>query len=348
MARLGIIGATGAVGQECLSVLEGFGGLSKGIEEVRLYASGRSRGMSLKGGGKELEVEALETIAFEELDIAIFAVGNELSKEYVKKARETEGATTVIIDNSSAFRMEEHVPLVVPEVNGEILRKEHRLIANPNCSTAQLVMALMPLHREAGLERVVVSTYQSASGAGKEGVLALLDETREVMEGLEGGEKGQEIKEGERLHHHRLAFNVIPHIDRFEENGYTREELKLVNESRKILGIEELEISATAVRVPVLRGHSEAVTVDLARELSRGRVIDLLKEMPGVRVMEGEEDYPTALEGAGNDFTWVGRIRLDVTRPKTVHFWVVSDNLRKGAATNALQIAEAVLKLQGK
>ncbi|MCL4142011.1 UNVERIFIED_CONTAM: hypothetical protein GTU68_038007 [Idotea baltica] len=305
-------------------------------ETLRLFASSRSAGEKLPFGEKEFVVEDLATADFSGIDIALFSAGGETSKEYAHKFVE---AGAVVIDNSSQFRMDEGVPLVVPEVNAdsarEVARKGKGIIANPNCSTIQLVVALKPIAERFGLKRVVVSTYQSVSGAGKVGMDELWNQSVGIF-----NQKPVEPSKFSK----QIAFNCIPHCDVFLENGYTKEEMKLVNESRKILNLPNLRLTATAVRVPVFLSHSEAVNVELEKSSTQEELKALLRESPGCIVLDdpSEEQYPTAVDTAGTDATFIGRIRKDETLDSGYNLWIVADNLRKGAALNAVQIAEIV------
>ena len=328
-----VVGATGAVGREMLATLErrGFP-----VGTLRVMASARSAGTTLGYDGDQVSVEDLEQADLSGIDLALFSAGGSVSTEWAPKFA-AEGA--VVIDNSSAWRGDDAVPLVVPEVNGAAaLERPKGIVANPNCSTIQMVVALQPLHEAAGLQRVVVSTYQSASGAGQKGMW-------ELWNGVKAKVAGDEEPRPSTFAH-PLAFDVLPQIDVFEPSGYTREEMKMVRETRKIMGLPQLQISATCVRVPVMRGHSEAVTVDLERPLSAADARQILADAPGVELLDDPENhgYPTARHAEETDPTWVGRIRVDVDRPNTLHLWVVADNLRKGAALNAVQIAEDLVE----
>lgn len=330
---IAVAGATGAVGREMLRALEQ---VDIPIAEVRALASPRSKGKTVRFRNETITVSVLTNDAFSGVDIALFSAGATRAKQFGPAAVER-GA--VVIDNSSAFRMDPDVPLVIPEVNPTDCAKHRGIIANPNCSTIQLVLPLKVLSDEPGLERVVVSTYQSASGAGQSGIDELLDGSRAMLDNKEPAAK---------TFPHPLPFEVLPHIGDFTASGYTSEELKMTFESRKILGLPHLDLSATCVRVPVLRGHSEAVTVDLPRRVDVAWIRDQFQKMPGLVVQDepGRNIYPLARVAEGRNETFVGRIRHDIERPKTVHFWVVSDNLLKGAATNAVQIAEYMVKEQ--
>ena len=330
--NVAVVGATGAVGREMLRVLEE---REFPIGELRAMASSRSAGKTIEACGREVVVEDLESADFSGVDYALFSAGGSVSKAHGPRAAQ---AGAVVIDNTSAFRMDPDVPLVVPEVNPEAIEEHKGIIANPNCSTIQMVVALLPLAQNYGLKRVVVSTYQSASGAGQSGVKELLEGARAYLSG--------EQEPTPSTFAHPLAFEALPHIDTFDANGYTREELKMVRETRKILNDPDLQVSATCVRVPVVRSHSEAVTVDLGRAVDVDEVRKLWQEMPGVELVDDPEhvEYPLARRAEGADPCFVGRIRRDLDRPETLHFWVVSDNLRKGAALNAVQIAQFMVE----
>ena len=328
--RVVILGATGLVGRTLLALLEE---RRFPVAELRLLATeggGRAAGF----GGRSWPIEAARPEAFEGADLALFACSNEISLAWAPVARER---GVRVVDNSSAYRYAPEVPLVVPEVNGELLDARPTLVANPNCSTIAIVMALAPLALAAGLERVQVATYQSVSGAGAE---ALADLERGVRAGLDGDPppRGNGLAP--------FAFNVVPHIDRFEDNGYTREEMKVVWETRKILGLPELPVGVTAARVPVRVGHSAAVTAWLKSPLSPARARELWEAFPGVEVVDdpATNRYPTPLLAAGRDTVLVGRVRSDLGDPRGICFWICSDNLRKGAATNAIQIAERLIE----
>ncbi len=330
-----VVGATGAVGREMLELLEA---RDFPVRTLRAMASSRSAGKRLEFAGKEVVVEDLQTASFEGVDFGLFSAGSSVSQEHAPRAAEQ---GVVVIDNTSAFRMDPQIPLVVPEVNAHAIVDEPGIIANPNCSTIQMVVALKPLHEAAGLERVVVSTYQSASGAGQKGIDELMASVRAYMDGTEEPEANKFA--------HPLAFEALPHIDVFFDSGFSREELKMVNETRKIMGLDGLEVAATCVRVPVVRSHSESVTVDLAGPLSADRARELWEGAPGVQVLDDPKNnvYPLARQAERTDETWVGRVRQDLDRDKTLHFWVVSDNLRKGAALNSIQIAEEIVRRRG-
>ncbi len=331
--KVAICGATGAVGREMIEVLAE---RELPITSLRPLASERSAGSKISFKGEEIEVQQLQADSFEGIDIALFSAGGEISKEWAPRAAK---AGAIVIDNSSAWRMDEDVPLVVPEVNpGDVAGYEKkRIIANPNCSTIQMVVALAPLHALSPLCRVRVSTYQSVSGAGQSGIQELSDQTRALF-------NSQEISP--EAFPHRIAFNVIPHIDVFLENGYTKEEMKMVEETRKILHLPELPVTATCVRVPTFFGHAEAVTIETEAPLDPAKAREALREAAGVKVLDepGERIYPMPLLAAGDDATHVGRIRKDLSHPNGLEFFVVADNVRKGAATNAVQIVELLLE----
>jgi len=330
--RVAIVGATGAVGHEMLKVLAE---RRFPVSEVAAVASGRSAGIEVSFGDKAtLKVQALGRFEFRGFDLALFSPGAEISAVHAPRAA---AAGCVVIDNTSRFRMEPDVPLVVPEVNPGALEifSKRNIIANPNCSTIQMVVALKPLHDRFGVKRVVVSTYQSVSGAGKEAMDELFNHTRSVFV-HESAKPEQFTKE--------IAFNVIPHIDRFREDGSTQEEWKMAVETRKILD-PDIAVLATAVRVPVFIGHGEAVHVEFASPVSVTEARAVLRGAPGVTVLDGREDggYMTPLECVGEDAVFVSRIRKDPTVANGLAFWCVADNLRKGAALNAVQIAETLL-----
>ncbi len=329
--NVAILGATGRVGQELLLVLEQ---RNFPIGELRLLASARSKDTTITFKGKQYPVIEPSAEAFAGIDIVLASAGEEISKKFAPMAVE-QGAC--VIDNSNAFRMEPTVPLVVPEVNGAALANHKGIIANPNCSTAQLVVVLKPLHDAAGLKRVIVSTYQSVSGAGKEAIDELEMQTHSVL---------HEKEMPPQVFQKQIAFNLIPHIDKFLDNGYTKEEMKVVDETRKILDLPELPVTCTAVRVPVVISHSESVTVDLERPLSPGQARELLASSPSIEVWDDPSKgiYPTPIEATGQDPVYVGRIRHDTSSAQGLNLWVVADNLRIGAALNAVRIAEYLLE----
>jgi aspartate-semialdehyde dehydrogenase len=332
MSRLwnvAVVGATGAVGNEILRVLEE---RDFPVGELRLLASSRSAGNFLEFRDEQILVQELTGESFAGIDIALFSAGGGRSEEFCPIAA---AAGAVCIDNSSAWRMDPDVPLVVPEVNpDEIARYAKKgIIANPNCSTIQLVTALKPLHDFATIRRVVVSTYQAVSGSGQKAIDELRIQSGELLNG-----RSVDCK----VYPHQIAFNCLPHIDVFLDNGYTREEMKMVNETRKIMGDGSLKVTATAVRVPVFYGHSESVNIETERKLTVEQARHLISNAPGCQLVDdpANQVYPMPIEAAGQDLTLVGRIREDETVENGLNLWVVADNLRKGAATNAVQIAE--------
>ncbi|NPA40980.1 MAG: aspartate-semialdehyde dehydrogenase [Aquificae bacterium] len=333
--KVAIVGATGEVGRTFLKVLEE---RDFPVDELVLFASERSEGKRLSFKGKEYEVKALnKQTSFRGIDIALFSAGGSISKEYAPKfARDG----VVVVDNSSAWRMDPEVPLIVPEVNPEdiYMFKNKRIIANPNCSTIQMVVALKPIYDYAGINRVVVATYQSVSGAGAKAIRELEEQTKAWCEGRPIPEPKYIAKQ--------IAFNAVPHIDVFMENDYTREELKMLNETRKIMHDENIKVSATAVRVPVFYSHSEAVHIETKREISPEKAREVLSKAPGVVVIDdpSKSEYPLAIDAQGRDEVFVGRIRKDLAFEPGLAMWVVADNIRKGAATNTVQIAELLVK----
>ncbi|MDF2970179.1 MAG: aspartate-semialdehyde dehydrogenase [Microvirga sp.] len=327
--KIAVVGATGNVGREMLSILAE---RAFPADEVVALASRRSQGSEVSYGDKTLKTKTLDTYDFSDVDICLMSAGGEVSKEWSPKIA-AQGA--VVIDNSSAWRYDQDVPLVVPEVNAEALREIKKgIVANPNCSTAQLVVALKPLHDRATIKRVVVATYQSVSGAGKDG----MDELDRQTKALYSLQDVQEKKFPKRI-----AFNLIPQIDVFMEDGYTKEEWKMVAETKKMLD-PKIKLTATCVRVPVFIGHSEAVNVEFENPISADEARDILRSSPGIMVIDKREPggYITPHEAAGEDATYISRIREDITVENGLSFWCVSDNLRKGAALNAVQIAEAM------
>ncbi len=329
--NIAILGATGAVGQTMIKVLEE---REFPIDEIRLLASPRSAGKELEYMGIKYKVEPVSPEAFEGIDIALFSAGGSRSKEWAPIAVE-KGA--VVIDNSSAFRMDDDVPLVVPEVNPEDVKWHKGIIANPNCSTIQMVVALNPIHKAKKIKRVIVSTYQAVSGAGAKAIKDLEEETKAHFEG--------KYYYPEALPNH-IAFNVIPHIDVFLDNDYTKEEMKMVNETRKIMHAPDIKVSPTCVRVPVFYGHSESIVIETEEPVSPEEARELLRNAPGIIVEDDPHNnlYPMPIEAAGKDEVFVGRIRKDFTFDNGLSMWVVADNLRKGAATNAVQIAELLVE----
>jgi aspartate-semialdehyde dehydrogenase len=320
--KVAVIGVTGLVGQVFLKVLEE---RDLPVEILIPVASEKSIGSSVTFRGKEWEIIGIDKAIEEVPDVALFSAGGAVSLEYAPKFA-TKG--TVVIDNSSAWRMHKDIKLVVPEINGAQLNENDKIIANPNCSTIQMVVALNELHKKYQIKRIVVSTYQSVTGTGKDAVTQLM-----------GERKRENVP---KIYPHVIDMNAIPHIDTFLENNYTKEEMKMVNETRKILGNENIRITATCVRLPVMGGHSESVNVEFHNEFEITDVMNILSETEGVIVQDNvsENIYPMPLLSQGKDDVFVGRVRRDESQPKTLNLWIVSDNLRKGAATNAVQIVE--------
>ncbi len=332
--NVAVVGATGAVGEVMVSILE-----QRDFPVGRLYllASSRSAGKKMRFRGEEIEVLDLESFDFQGVQIGLFSPGASVSAVHAPRAA---AAGCVVVDNTSQFRYQEDIPLVVPEVNPHRIADHvnHGIIANPNCSTIQMVVALKPLHDAAGIERINVATYQAVSGTGKEAIEELTRQSEDVLAGRE-----PEC----RVYPRPIAFNCLPHIDSFQENGYTKEEMKMVWETRKILEDDSIRVNPTAVRVPVYYGHSEAVHIETRERLGAQQARELLSRAPGVVVVDERVDggYPTAVsEAAGTDPVFVGRIREDISHPRGLNLWVVSDNVRKGAALNSIQIAEILVK----
>jgi len=329
--RVAIVGATGLVGQEFIKVL-----IQRNfpIESVRLLASDRSAGKKMFFNHQEIEVEETVPDSFKNVDIALFSAGGETSKYYSPIAAR---AGAVVVDNSSAFRMVPGVPLVVPEVNVEDIRLHKGIIANPNCSTIQMVVALYPLHKVNPIKRIIVDTYQSVAGTGTAAIEELTTQTRQVLDGQ---------ATVPHVYPHQIAFNVLPEIDVFLDNGYTKEEWKMVEETRKIMHAPDIAVSATCVRVPVFIGHSEAVHVEFTQTMLPEDARRILVQAPGVKVLDDPviSLYPQAWAAAGTDEVYVGRIRQDASNSRGLAMWIAADNVRKGAALNAVQIAEEMIK----
>ncbi|MCK4274330.1 MAG: aspartate-semialdehyde dehydrogenase [Dehalococcoidales bacterium] len=329
--HVAIVGATGLVGQEFIKIL-----LQRGfpMASIRLMASDRSAGRKLPVGNREIEVEETTADSFEGVEIALFSAGAEQSRYFSPLAAK---AGAVVVDNSSAFRTDKGVPLVVPEVNPEDIRLHKGIIANPNCSTIQMVVVLYPLHKVNPIKRIIVDTYQSVGGTGIAAVEELKTQARQVLEGQ---------VTIPHVYPHQIAFNVLPEIDVFLDNGYTKEEWKMLEETRKIMHADSIAISATCARVPVMIGHSEAVHVEFSRPMDVDEARQILSRAPGVRVLDDTAIslYPQAWSAAGTDETFVGRIRQDASHPNGLAMWIVADNLRKGAALNTIQIAEEMIK----
>ena len=331
--HVAVAGATGAVGNEMLQILEE---QEFPVASLKLLASSRSAGKTLDFRGESLHVEELRDDSFEGVDIALFSAGAAASRQFAPAAAES---GCVVIDNSSGWRMDPEVPLVVPEVNPHAVAdyRNKGIIANPNCSTIQMVVVLKPIYDAAGIERVVVSTYQAVSGTGKNAMEELTEQTRNLL-------TFQEVTP--EVYPHRIAFNCFPHIGSFLENGYTEEEMKMVHETHKIMEDPNIRVSATTVRIPVFYGHSEAVNIQTERKLSAKDARVLLFQAPGVRVMDNPDEriYPMPSEAAGINDTLVGRIREDISIENGLDLWIVADNIRKGAALNTVQIAELLIK----
>jgi aspartate-semialdehyde dehydrogenase len=340
--NVAIMGATGAVGAQFLSILDE---RDFPIDELRLLASERSEGKKLKFRGEERDVQVLKEDSFEGIDIVLASAGASRSKEFLPHAVK---AGAVCVDNSSAYRMEKDVPLVVPEVNPHALKGHKGIIANPNCSTIQMVLPLCAINRVAKIKRVVVSTYQSVSGAGQQNILEMEKQVLELSKKESHYGIGEHAVPSDMVSkfQHQIAYNLIPHIDVFLENYYTKEEVKMVNETRKIMEMTHLAVTATCVRVPVFYAHSECVNVETEKKITRNEAIAAMKGFPGITVIDepGSNKYPMPILSEGKDDVFVGRIREDESVPNGLNLWVVSDNLRKGAALNAIQIAEVLIK----
>ena len=327
--NLAIIGASGNVGRKTIEILENSKLL---FDKLFLVASSNSAGKKLTFKGKEIEIEDLNNYDFSKAYITFFAAGSQIAKEWAPKAAKK----TIVIDNSSYFRMQNDVPLVVPEVNPGALDGHKNIIANPNCSTMQMVLALKPLHDEYKIKRVIVSTYQAVSGAGKAAMDELFEQTKNYLDGKKIVSKNFSKQ---------IAFNLIPHIDEFNEDGYTKEELKMTNETKKILD-EKINVSATCVRVPVKTGHSESINIEFENSYDLENIKKILEQSPGCKVIDEHKDggYITPIEAEGDYTTYISRIRKDNSNAKAINLWVVSDNLLKGAALNTVQIAERLMK----
>ena len=320
--KLAIVGATGLVGSEILEVIDLH---NFKFDELLLVASERSIGNKLSFKGKEHTIIGLEQAVAAKPDIAIFSAGGGTSLEWAPKFAEV---GTIVVDNSSAWRMDPSKKLVVPEINAKDLKIDDRIIANPNCSTIQMVLALAPLHKKYRVKRIVVSTYQSVTGTGKAAVDQMMNE--------------RNGKDGDMVYPHKIDLNVLPHIDVFQENGYTKEEMKMIKETKKIFGDDSIQVTATTVRIPVMGGHSESVNVEFEKDYDLDEVRKLLSEAPGVIVQDDPANnvYPMPINAHKRDEVFVGRLRRDESQPNTLNMWIVADNLRKGAATNAVQIAQ--------
>ncbi len=328
-----VVGATGAVGNEMIKILEE---RNFPVGQIKLLASERSLGKSLEFKGQSIPVDVLDENSFAGVQIGLFSAGGSISEKFAPIAAK---AGCVVIDNTSAFRMIPDIPLVVPEVNPQAiaLYKNKGIIANPNCSTIQMMVALKPIYDAVGIKRIVVSTYQAVSGTGKKAIEELADQTKALL-------TFQDVKV--KVYPHQIAFNCLPQIDVFLDNGYTKEEMKMVNETRKILDDPSIGVTATTVRVPVFYAHSESVNVETKQKITPAEVRALLEKAPGVKVVDdpASRSYPLAIHAAGKDETFVGRIREDESIPNGINLWIVSDNIRKGAALNAVQIAEILIQ----
>jgi aspartate-semialdehyde dehydrogenase len=331
--QVAVVGATGAVGNEMIRILEE---RAFPVGKLTLLASERSLGKSLTFKGRDIPVEVLDDNSFGGVEIALFSAGGGISERFAPVAAR---AGAVVVDNTNAFRMVPEIPLVVPEVNPEAIAQYRNkgIISNPNCSTIQMVVAVKPIYDAVGIKRIVVSTYQAVSGTGKKAVEELDLQTRALL-----AFQDAEVK----VYPHRIAFNCLPQIDIFLENGYTKEEMKMVNETKKIMNDPAIAVTATTVRVPVFYGHSESVNIETKKKITAQEVRELLARAPGVAVVDDpkERRYPMAIDAAGRDETFVGRIREDESIPCGINMWIVSDNVRKGAALNAVQISEILIK----
>ena len=331
--NVAVVGATGAVGNEMVSILQE---RHFPVRQLKLLASTRSSGTQMEFKGKQHAVDVLDENSFGGMDIGLFSAGGSVSEKFAPVAGK---AGCVVIDNTSAFRMDPQCPLVVPEVNPHAIAQysQKNIIANPNCSTIQMVVALKPIHDVARIKRIVVSTYQAVSGTGKRAIHELEDQVLAIY-------NNREVPR--QVYPHQIAFNCLPHIDVFFDNGYTKEEIKMVNETKKIMEDDSIRITATTVRVPVFYSHSESVNIETEKKLTADQVREILSKAPGVVVVDNpkKNEYPLALHATGKDETFVGRIREDDSIPNGINLWIVSDNIRKGAALNAVQIAEILIQ----
>lgn len=337
--NVAIVGATGAVGQTIIKILED---RNFPIDTLKLLSSARSAGKKVQFKDKEIEVEEATAESFSGMDIALFSAGGSVSEKFAPSAVES-GA--VVVDNTSAFRMDDKVPLVVPEVNAEDIKKHQGIIANPNCSTIQMVAALKPIQESFGLSRVIVSTYQAVSGAGAEACEELEEQAKNHLENKQMEANLLPVKGDKK--HYPIAFNALPQIDMFDESGYTLEELKMINETKKIMHTPDLSVAATCVRLPFFTSHAESIYIEVENDsLEVSDIWNVLKEAQGVILEDDPENqvYPTPLSAVDKDEVFVGRVRKDLDRPNGFHFWVVADNLIKGAALNTVQIAEHIIK----
>lgn len=329
--NVAILGVTGAVGQEFLSILEE---RKFPVAELKPLASGRSAGKKIKFQGKTISIEEARPDSFKGIDLVLSSAGASVSRQFVPAAVK---AGAVVVDNTSAFRMDPDVPLVIPEINADEIRKHKGIIANPNCSTIIMAVPLYPLHKAARAKRIIVSTYQAASGAGMKAMLELQEQTRQVLAGK---------KPSKKVFRHQIAFNLFSHDSQIREDGFTEEEFKMIQETRKIFGVPDLKIIPTTIRVPVLRAHSESIVAEFERPLSEQEARKVLEKSPGVKVVDRRDDnyFPMPIEASGRDGVLVGRIRKDPTSGNGIAFFVSGDQLRKGAALNAIQIAEILFK----
>jgi len=328
--NVAVVGATGVVGQEVVKVLEE---LNFPVKELRLLASERSAGRKLKFKDSDLEVEILDNDSFSNIDLVFFSAGGSISKKYAPIAVK---AGAIVIDKSSAFRMDNHVPLIIPDVNPDDILKHNGIISNPNCSTIQLVVALKPIYDLVGISRIIISTYQAVSGSGKDAVIELDNQTKQLI--------SKKIP-ARLVYPHQIAFNLIPHIDEFDSNAYTYEEMKLIHETKKIMGDEHLKITATAVRVPVFTGHSESVYIETKKHLNIKKLKQLYIKAPGIKLVDdmANNKYPMPIMSETYDDVMIGRIRKDLAEPNGINMWIVANNLRKGAALNSVQIAQLLI-----
>lgn len=338
--QVAVVGATGAVGQQMIKTLEE---RNFPIETLTLLSSARSAGKKVTFKGEELTVQEATPDSFKGIDIALFSAGGSVSQELAPHAVK-HGA--IVVDNTSAFRMDENVPLVVPEVNEEDLKEHNGIIANPNCSTIQMLVALEPIREKYGLNKVIVSTYQAVSGAGAAAVDELHEQTKAILEGKEFTPSVLPVKSDEK--HYQIAFNAVPQIDKFQDNGFTFEEMKMINETKKIMHMKDLSVAATCVRLPVATGHAESVYIEIDNsDVTVSDLKALLQDAPGVTLQDdpANQVYPMPADCVGKNDVFVGRIRQDLDEARGFHLWVVSDNLLKGAAWNSVQIAESLIKL---
>ena len=329
--NVAVVGVTGAVGEEMLKILSQ---RDFPVSNLKALASERSEGKTLKFGSEEVKVERLTPSSFKEIEIALFSAGTSISREFSPIAVQ---AGAVVVDNSAAFRMDPHAPLIVPEVNPHAAKNHKGIIANPNCSTIQMVVAIYPIHKVSRITRIIVSTYQAVSGTGREAIEELRNQAHQWV-------RGDEVTR--EVYPYQIAFNLLPHIGEFLPNGYTSEEMKMLNETRKIMEDDRIMVTATCVRVPVFSAHSEAVTIETEKRVSVEEAREILSRSPGIIVQDDPENniYPLPLEAEEKDGVFVGRIREDESAERSLNLWIVSDNLRKGGALNTIQIAELLIK----